>query len=125
MTHLIPRTESVDGYSTTTSWAGQNNPLFYLDGNGDVAYANEGCYDRLGYSKDELISHTLKDLDLLVDPEHFMRKVREHLRNEVAWFESVVRHKNGTILPIGVSITDVHYGNRMMLQCQLYDTGEY
>ena len=40
----------------------QNNPLFILDGNGRVAYANDLCCDSLGYSRDDIISHPIKDL---------------------------------------------------------------
>ena len=104
--------------------ANQNNPLFILDGNGRVAYANDLCCDSLGYSKDDLVSHPIKDLDLLADTNHFMDMVKDHLQHPTGRFESIARHKDGTLFPVGINITDAHYGNRMLLQCEILDRRE-
>jgi PAS domain S-box-containing protein len=104
--------------------ARQNNPLFILDGNGRVAHANDLFCDSLGYSRDDIISHPIKELDLLVDPDHFMGILKDHLLHPTGRFVSVARHKDGTLFQIGINITDAHYGNRMLLQCEILDRRE-
>ncbi len=104
----------------TASADGKRDPLFYLDGNGRVAYADERCCSSLGYAREELIAHTMADLDV-IDPDEFMSMVGSHLRSQTSRFESVVRRKDGTTFPVEINITDAHYGNRMLLQCQLHD----
>jgi two-component system cell cycle sensor histidine kinase/response regulator CckA len=102
------------------SAAGKRDPLFYLDGNGRVAYADERCCSSLGYAREELVAHVMADLDVL-DPDRFMSMVGSHLRGQESRFESVARRKDGTTFPVAINITDAHYGNRMLLQCQLHD----
>ncbi|MEK7842835.1 MAG: PAS domain S-box protein [Pseudomonadota bacterium] len=102
----------------------KRDPLFYLDGNGRVAYADERCCSSLGYARDELVAHAMTDLDMLIDPDQFMTMVGLHLRSHVSRFESVVRRKDGTTFPVEINITDAPHGNRMLLQCELHDMSE-
>lgn len=103
-----------------TAAEGSPDPLFYLDGNGRVAYADERCCSSLGYAREELVAHVMADLDVL-DPDKFMGMVGLHLRGQESRFESVARRKDGTTFLVAINITDAHYGNRMLLQCQLHD----
>jgi len=105
-----------------TAAEGSPDPLFYLDGNGRVAYADERCCSSLGYAREELVAHAMLDLDVLTERDKFMALVGLHLRShQVPQFESVARRKDGTTFPVAINITDAHYGNRMLLQCQLHD----
>ncbi len=97
------------------------NPLFYLDGNGRVAYADEYCCSSLGYAREELVAHTMADLDMLTDSNEFMSMVGLHLRSQASRFESIARRKDGTTFPVEINITDAPYGNRMLLKCELHD----
>ena len=53
-----------------------------------------------------------------------MDMLKDHLHHPTGRFESVARHKDGTLFPIGINITDAHYGNRMLLQCEILDRRE-
>ena len=99
------------------------NPLFYVDGNGRVAYADERCCSSLGYAREELVAHAMADLDILTDSNEFMTMVGLHLRSQASRFESVVRRKDGTTFPVEINITDAPYGNRWLLRCELHDMG--
>lgn len=106
----------------TASADGKRDPLFYLDGNGRVAYADECCCSSLGYAREELVAHAMLDLDVLTERDKFMALIGSHLRShQVSRFESVARRKDGTTFPVEINITDAHYGNRMLMQCQLHD----
>ena len=99
---------------------GNRDPLFYLDGNGRVAYADERCCSSLGYARDELVAHAMADLDV-INPDQFMTLIRLHLRSQASRFESVVRRKDGTTFPVEINITDESHGNRMLMKCELHD----
>lgn len=108
------------GYSSASA-DDSRNPLFYLDGNGRVAYADEHCCRSLGYAREELVAHTMADLDMLTDSNEFMSMVGLHLRSQASRFESIARRKDGTTFPVEINITDAPYGSRMLLKCELLD----
>ena len=85
--------------------------------------ANErACLD-LGYSREELLSLTIYDIDHDASESRFA-KVSEDLRNSgSAIFESLHRRKNGTTFPVEISVKQVHF-DRTYRICVVRDITE-
>jgi len=64
-------------------------------------YANQGAAKKLGYTPEELLLMTPLDLN----PEITMERLQQLVDSQTAiTFETVVRHKNGTLIPIELFI---------------------
>lgn len=98
-----------------------DNCLFYIDAKGVVAYVNEYCCNDLGYAREELIAHTVTELEVLTDSPGFMCMLRQRMGGKSSRFETIVRRKDGSTFPAEICITYAPYGNRMLLRCDLCD----
>jgi PAS domain S-box-containing protein len=77
--------------------------IFVLDRNGQFLEANRTAYERLGYTRDELLSMHISELD----PPEFAVRVPERLarlkKEGNAVFESAHLRKDGTVMPVEVN----------------------
>jgi len=82
-----------------------NKDGFWLvDGNtGKIADANEAALMMLGYSRDELLSMRILDIDVLFDAEAYEQKMLQILAEGWGVFETQHRAKDGRILDVEVS----------------------
>jgi PAS domain S-box-containing protein/putative nucleotidyltransferase with HDIG domain len=70
-----------------------------------------GCRD-LGYSREELLSMTVLDIDPTFGPL-FMAKIYEQIgKSEAALFEAIHRRKDGSTFPVEVGLRFVEVGNK-------------
>jgi PAS domain S-box-containing protein len=93
-----------------------NDGIIIHDAKGHIFDVNQTMYKRLGYTKQELLKMSLKDL---VTPE-FAKKVNDRvsrLKEEgVAIFESADQRKDGTAMPVEVSARYIDYkGQKVIL----------
>ncbi len=93
-----------------------NDGIIIHDAKGRIFDVNQTMYKRLGYTKQELLKMSLKDL---VTPE-FAKKVKDRvsrLKEEgVAIFESADQRKDGTAMPVEVSARYIDYkGQKLIL----------
>ncbi len=89
--------------------AGAN--IFWLDDAGRVVYASQATCERLGYTREEILSLTIHDLDPAAPKpwaEHWAT-VRERGSRT---FEAVHRAKDGTAVPVEVDTNFVVYGGK-------------
>jgi len=68
---------------------------------------NETGCAQLGYTREELLSMTIFDIDPLVSPERRARTREQLLQNGFAMFESLHRRKDGTTFPVEVNLKRV------------------
>jgi len=101
-----------------------NDGIIIHDAEGHIFDVNQTMYKRLGYSKQELLKMTLKDL---VVPE-FSEKVKERVsqlkKKGVAIFESADRRKDGTAMPVEVSARYVDYKDQNIILSIVRDIHE-
>ena len=86
-----------------------NDAIFILDVDGKFLEVNRTTYERLGYSKEEILSMSISELD---DPK-FVDRVPERLeqirKHGWAVFESAHVRKNGTVMPVEVNSRAINY----------------
>ncbi|NWF39794.1 PAS domain S-box protein [Mariprofundus sp. NF] len=84
--------------------------IFILDLKGNFIDVNRSAYERLGYSKEELLAKHISDLDT---PRYAVRvpeRMALLMSQGSATFEAEHLHKNGDVMPVEVSarLVDIH-----------------
>jgi PAS domain S-box-containing protein len=77
--------------------------IFILDKKGNFLNVNKIAYERLGYSKEEMLAMNIRELD---PPEYAVRvpdRLNKIQRNGMAVFESAHKRKDGTVMPVEVN----------------------
>ena len=88
------------------------DPIYWLSADNRIIYANEAACRSLGYSKEELTSMTLPDIDPFFSAER-MRDFNEQFKKAgLMVFESAHRRRDGSIFPIEVSAKNLVFGGR-------------
>ncbi len=78
--------------------------MFQVDDNGRIYYVNQYACDSLGYTREELLSMCIWEIDSNLDEERW-RKHRTTTRAQgITTMETVHRRKNGTEFPVEVTI---------------------
>ncbi|MGD9344985.1 MAG: PAS domain S-box protein [Candidatus Aminicenantes bacterium] len=93
-----------------------NDGIIIHDTEGRIFDVNRTMYKRLGFTKQELLKMSLKDLVT----HEFSKRVSERMsllkKEGVAIFESADRRKDGTVMPVEVSARYVDYkGQKVIL----------
>ena len=88
--------------------------VFWVKPDSSFYYANDAACRMLGYTKDELLSLTIPDID--VDPKYSRENWPAHWEqlNEMGSmiFESVYRTKSGITFPVEISINYLEFGGK-------------
>lgn len=80
-----------------------NDSMFIHDKQGNIIDVNQTAYQRLGYSKAELLAKKLSDL---VAPEFnsgIIARITRIIELGAAVYESAHRHKDGSIMPVEIN----------------------
>lgn len=93
-----------------------NDGIIIHDTKGKIIDVNQNMFERLGYTKEEMLNMSLGDL---VTPE-YSKKIRKRVKQleeeGVAIFDSADRRKDGTMMPVEVSARIiVHNGQKVIL----------
>lgn len=93
------------------SYAVENalDAIHIFDTSGTIVYVNDGACKALGYDRDELTSRNIFDLAPDLSRETWPERLQESLRLQAAGttrvYETVHRKKDGTNLPIEISVS--------------------
>ncbi|NIT03391.1 PAS domain S-box protein, partial [Candidatus Saccharibacteria bacterium] len=86
------------------------DPIFWVQSDARFVYVNEAACNSLGYSREELLSMTVYDIDPDFPegawPDHW-RDIKE--RGSFS-FESTHRKKSGVVFPVEITVNYVKYG---------------
>lgn len=86
--------------------------IFWLDKNARIIYANDAACRITGYSREELLSMTVFDIDPLLTPEGWDWHWRQKKACGSLLIESCHRAKDGRVYPVEVSGSYFEYDNQ-------------
>ncbi len=101
-----------------------NDALFILDLEGNFIDINRNGYERLGYTKDEILSMHVSQLD---PPEYAAKvgsRVEQVIKDGHGVFESVHCRKDGTPMPVEINVRSMDFGDRKVLYSIVRDITE-
>jgi len=98
--------------------------IFVMDFAGNFVYLNEAAWKSRGYTRDELMAMTLKELDAPEYATEINTRVRELMEKGHAIFESAHRRKDGSVMPVEVSARFLDLGGRKLVLASVRDIGE-
>jgi PAS domain S-box-containing protein len=103
---ITERKKSEEGLKLFRSLMNQtNDSIEVIDPEtGQFLDVNEKCCSELGYTREELLSMKVSDIDLSVGDSTFRNDEREVRKIGYARFETIHRRKNGTTFPVEVNL---------------------
>ncbi len=85
--------------------ADMSNDAFYLcDARGRFLYVNDRSSSSIGYTRDELLTMTVSDINPAFPPDRFAEFIRDLRHAPVPPFETSNRRKDGSSMPIEISV---------------------
>jgi PAS domain S-box-containing protein len=86
-----------------------NDAIFILDMKGKFLEVNRTAYERLGYSKEEILSMFVSELELPEFAERVPERLEQVEKHGYAVFESAHVRKDGTAMPVEVNSRIIDY----------------
>ncbi len=94
-----------------------SDAVYWLDRDGRIVYANNTVYSMLGYSRKELLGLSVPEYDLDATLEDFSRAFERIKKSGSSPFETRHRAKDGTIVPVEVSMYYLKHGEKELMAC--------
>lgn len=89
--------------------------IHVMDTEGNLLDCNKIAYERLGYTKEEMVGKDISQLDSPGDAINVPKRV-EHLKNHgKAVFEAENMRKDGTVLPVEVNASVIEFGGEKVV----------
>lgn len=86
------------------------DPVFWINRHGRLLYVNDAFCRSSGYSRAELLSMTIHDIDLNYPATAWPSHWAELKRQGTLSFESVHTRKDGSCFPVAITINYLEYG---------------
>ena len=86
--------------------------VFWIEPNARLVYVNDAACHTLGYSRQELLSMTVHDIDPNFPQEAWTQHWEEVRRRGSFTFESSHRTKDGSIFPAEITVNYLNYGGK-------------
>ncbi len=83
--------------------------IIFHDSQGVILKANDSACRQLGYTEDELIGLTIQDIDPDSNKRTWAKFWKELKRDRSAFFEARNKPRNGSIIPVEVSVNFVEF----------------
>lgn len=98
--------------------------IFLITPDSRFSYVNEAACNSLGYSRDELLSMSVCDIDPDI-PKEFVHQIFEDLKQKRRiQFETFHRRKNGTTFPVEVVANFMDYNGKAYNNCFARDISD-
>ncbi len=80
------------------------NPIFWIDSTGVIRRVNDTACKRYGYTREEMTDMSIMQLNPTLDINSFTEQFRKMQAKKVNVFESIHRAKDGTDIPVEISM---------------------
>jgi len=97
------------------------DPVLWIRPSGRIVYVNDNACETLGYSREELLSKRITDLDPDFAEEDLSRRWAKLAEMKSRTFEARLRAKDGVLLPMEVRANHVEHEGREFDVCILRD----
>ncbi len=98
---------------TQTSVDKASDEVYWLDSDGRLHYVNDAVMRNLGYTREELLSMTIFDIDPSLSRETFAGHFLHATTTGSLTFETWHRRKDGSVRPVEISSTHVKLGGHL------------
>jgi PAS domain S-box-containing protein len=88
---------------------GMNDTAWVINTDGRLLAVNDTAVERLGYSREELLSMRPEDIDTRLDPEEIRQLIEGMSEDEIQVFETVHKTKAGSEIPVEISSSMITY----------------
>ncbi len=98
-----------------------SDTVFLVDLQGNIVYLNEAAYKSRGYDRETLLGMNLADLHGAAD---FPQRLAQIVQEESAFFESVHRCQDGSLMPVEVNARVTHSQGQTLILSVVRDITE-
>jgi len=88
---------------------GMNDTAWVIDSDCSFIDVNDAAVNALGYSREELLSMKIFDIDFNLDPEEIENLVEDMPKDEIQIFQTEHTTKNGKTIPVEISSSLITY----------------
>jgi len=85
---------------------------YWMESDGKLVYVNNAACQELGYSREELLTKSVIDIDPNFDPERFRLHWQQLRDKGSARFESHHKTRDGRVFPVEISANHVEYDGK-------------
>lgn len=96
----------------------------WIDPHGKQVYANDALCDALGYTREEMLTMSIPDIDPNFQMETWDGMWNEIRQNGITFFETVHRRKDGTTMPVEIAANYLHFNERRYICAFVRDVTE-
>jgi PAS domain S-box-containing protein len=94
---------------------GMNDTVWVIDSDFSFIDVNDAAVKALGYSRKELLSMKIFDIDFVLDPKKIKNLANDMPKDEVQVFETAHTTKNGKTIPVEISSSLVTYKGKQVI----------
>ena len=94
---------------------GMNDAVWVIDTDMSFLDVNDAAVKTLGYSRDELLSMKVSDIDSVIKPEQIQQLIDRLSEEKLQVFETRHKAKDGRLIPVEVSSSSVSYMGRTVI----------
>ena len=85
--------------------------IFVIDRHGAIRYSNRAAYEDRGYTEEEFLRLTIKDINLRERASFVKEQLEEVLRKGQATFKTIHKRKDGSTFPVEITSTRFQFAN--------------